>query len=272
MTTENEQAALWNGLAGRIWVEEQELIEPMFRPFEEMLVEAVRNGRGGRVLDVGCGTGCVTIPVAGRGEAVGVDISEPMIAEARARAEREGSGAEFICADAQNYAFEAGSFDMVISRFGVMFFDDPVRAFRNLHSAMKVGGELRMIVWRGAEENPFMTTAERTAAPMLPSLPARRPGAPGQFALADADRVREILEASGWRGVEIRKVDVECTLPEKDLVRYLSRLGPVGRALQELDEGTRAPVVKEVRAAFEKFVRGSEARYTAACWMVGAVA
>jgi SAM-dependent methyltransferase len=268
MSTESEQAALWNGLAGRIWVEEQEMLDRMFRPFEQMLVKEV-GGRGGRVLDVGCGPGSVTMAVGG---AMGVDISEPMIVAARARAEREGSGAKFVCADAQDYAFEAGSFDMVISRFGVMFFEDPVRAFRNLHSAVRDGGELRMIVWRGSEENPFMTTAEKTAAPMLPNLPARKPGAPGQFAFADRARVRGILEESGWGQVELRPIDVECVLPEKDLLRYLSRLGPVGRALQELDAATRARVLKTVRAAFEGFVQGSEVRYTAACWMVGATA
>ena len=156
---------------------------------------------GSRVLDVGCGTGSTTLAVARRlgakGRCIGIDISEPMIAAARARAEREGTPASFIRADAQTHAFEPASFDMIISRFGVMFFDDSVRAFANLRRAARDDAELRFIAWRSAAENPFMTTAERAAAPLLPNLPARRPDAPGQFAFADRRRVYSILEESG---------------------------------------------------------------------------
>jgi ubiquinone/menaquinone biosynthesis C-methylase UbiE len=272
MTTENEQAVLWNGLAGRMWVAEEELLEQVFRPVEELLVQLVCERGGGRVLDVGCGTGIVTRAVGRRGGTVGVDISEPMIAAARERAEREGVPATFICADAQSYAFEASSFDIVISRFGVMFFEDPVRAFENLRRAVRDGGELRMIVWRGGDENPFMTTAERAASALLPNLPPRQPGAPGQFAFADREKVRNILEQSGWGEIGIEPVDVGCTMAETDLVRYFSRLGPVGRALQEVDEETRARVVEVARAAFEPYVHGPEVRFTAACWMMKAVA
>jgi hypothetical protein len=115
-----------------------------------------------------------------------------------------------------------------------------------------------------------MTTAERAAAPLLPQLPARRPGAPGQFAFADPDRVRRILEHSGWREIEIRPIDVACTLPEKELVGYLSRLGPVGRVLHEVDERTRTQVIETVRAAFDPYVHGAEVRFSAACWTIGA--
>jgi hypothetical protein len=115
-----------------------------------------------------------------------------------------------------------------------------------------------------------MTTAERAAAPLLPSLPARRPDAPGQFAFADRHRVHTILEASGWTELEIRPIDVDCAFPELELVRYLTRLGPVGRILQEADDPTRMQVIDTVRAAFDPYVHGAEVRFTAACWMVGA--
>jgi SAM-dependent methyltransferase len=134
--TNDEQATLWNGLAGRAWVEAQKLLDQMFKPLESLLVEAVFAASGGRVLDVGCGTGGTTLAIArllgAKGRCVGIDISDPMIAAARARAEQEGTSANFIRADARNYAFEPATFDMIISRFGVMFFDDPVRAFANL--------------------------------------------------------------------------------------------------------------------------------------------
>jgi ubiquinone/menaquinone biosynthesis C-methylase UbiE len=271
---DDEQAKLWNGIAGRAWVEAQEVLDQMFKPFEDLLVEAVSAGSSRRVLDVGCGTGSTTLAVArmlgARGRCIGIDLSEPMLTLARARAEREGTSADFIRADAQTHAFEPASFDMIISRFGVMFFEDSVRAFENLRRASAGGAALRFIAWRNPSENLFMTTAERAAAPLLPNIPARRPDAPGQFAFADQSRVHRILEESGWAGIDIQPIDVACTLPEKELVRYLTWIGPLGRVLHEADERTRTQVIQTVRAAFDPYVHGAEVRFTAACWMVGA--
>lgn len=270
----NEQSVLWNGQAGRAWVEAQAVLDQMFKPLEELLVEVARAQHRDRVLDVGCGTGSTTLAVArslgGRVDCVGVDISEPMIVAARARAEREATSASFVLADAETHAFESASFDLIISRFGVMFFEDSVRAFANLRRAAKAGGELRFIAWRSPAENPFMTAAERAVAPLLPDLPPRQPNAPGQFAFADPQRVRRILEESGWEGIDIRPLDVRCRLPEKDLMGYLARLGPLGRVLPELDENTRARVLEVARAAFESYVQGDWVSYDAACWSVGA--
>ncbi|WP_306801419.1 methyltransferase domain-containing protein [Streptomyces sp. T12] len=274
--SDDEQAARWRGPGGHAWVETQAVLDEVLRPFEDLLVEAVAAEHAEHVLDVGCGTGGTTVAVARRlgpaGHCVGVDISEPMIAAARARAEREGTPVSFIRADAQEHDFEPAAFDLVISRFGVMFFNDPVQAFANLRRAARDEAGLRFISWRSPAENPFMTTAERAAAPILPNLPARRWDGPGQFAFADSDRVHRILEESGWSGIDIRPIDVTCTLPERELVGYFTRLGPVGQVLPEADEQTRARVVETVRAAFEPYVQGSEVRFTAACWTVGAKA
>ena len=175
--------------AGRAWVEMQDVLDQMFKPFEDLLVEAVSAGTAAACSTSAAARAAPRSPSRGgsarRGSCIGIDISEPMIAAARARAEREGTPASFICADAQTHAFEPASFDMIISRFGVMFFDDSVRAFANLRRAATDDAELRFVAWRSAAENPFMTTAERAAAPLLPNLPARRPDAPGQFAFAD---------------------------------------------------------------------------------------
>ena len=115
-----------------------------------------------------------------------------------------------------------------------------------------------------------MTAAERAAAPLLPNLPPRVPDEPGQFGFANAERVRRILEESGWAGIDIRPIDVVCTFPEKELTRYVTRFGVLGRILPDVDEGMRARVVDRVRAAFEPYVHGAEVRYEAACWMIGA--
>lgn len=269
-----EQVERWNGPAGEAWVEAQETLDGMFKPLEALLAGTVAAGTTAHVLDVGCGTGATTIAAARRvgpsGRATGIDISEPMIAAARARAGREGVAAGFIRANAQDYEFAPASVDLIISRFGVMFFDDPVKAFANLRRAATGNGELRCLAWRSAAENPFMTTAERAAATLLPGLTPRQPNVPGQFAFADGHRVRTILSDSGWTEVEVQSIDVACSLPEADLTLYLSRLGPVGLALRDADEPTRARVVAAVRPAFEPYVDGSDVRFTAACWLLRA--
>jgi len=270
----DEQAARWSGPAAHAWVEAQTVVDGILRPFEDLLVEAVSVEHGDHVLDVGCGTGSTTLAIARRlgpaGSCVGVDISEPMITAAEARAEREGTPASFVHADAQEHGFAPGTFDHIVSRFGVMFFNDSVRAFSNLRRAARDEAGLRFIAWRGPAENPFMTTAERAAAPFLPNLPVRRPDEPGQFAFADRDRIHHILAESGWAAIAIRPVDVACTLPERELVPYFTRFGPLGLVLRETDEETRTQVVEAVRAAFDPYVEGTEVRFTGACWTVGA--
>jgi SAM-dependent methyltransferase len=265
--TADGQKALWGGQNGEAWVAAQDLLDALFRPIEAMLVESVPAGAS--VLDIGCGTGSITVAIMRKsGHAVGVDISEPMITAARERAERDGSPAEFIRGGAQDYPFPPGSFDRIVSRFGVMFFADSVAAFANLRRAARPGARLDLIAWRGMADNPFMTTAERAAAPLLPDLPVREPDAPGQFAFADPDRVRRILEDSGWAGIDIRPIDVPCAMPVEDLEFYFTRLGPVGMALGGASDAVRAQVVEAVRPAFEPFVDGAVVRFTAACWRI----
>jgi SAM-dependent methyltransferase len=267
------QSTIWNGAAGHAWVESQEMFDRLFGPIDVAIAASVSDS-GKSVLDVGCGTGSTTVAVARKLGAdarhTGIDISEPMIAAARGRVAREGIAATFIVADAQDYAFAPASFDAMVSRFGVMFFEDFTCAFANLRRAASSSAELHFVAWRSADENPFMTTAERAAAPLLPNLPPRDFDAPGQFAFADQRRVQRILEQGGWQGIDIRPLDVECVLLEKDLDHYLTRFGPVGQSLQDADEQTRSRVRAVVRSAFQPFVHGDEVRFVAACWMIEA--
>jgi SAM-dependent methyltransferase len=268
--TTPDQATLWNGTSGCAWVDAQQLLDQVLKPFEDMLMDVIRAGSSSRLLDVGCGTGSTTLAAARllgeKGQCTGVDISEPMLALARTRAEREHVTAKFICADAQTYAFDAASFDTIISRFGVMFFDDFIQAFANLRRAATNGARLCFIAWRGAEDNPFMTTAERAAAPFVPNIPPRNPDGPGQMAFADPHKVRRILEQSGWREIDIRPVDVVCSFPEPELIGYFTRFGPLGQILNQADAATRNHVITTVRAAFDPYVHGAEVRFNAGCW------
>jgi len=270
----DEQSKLWNGPAGRVWVEGRDLLDQILQPFAEPLLDAVAAAAPRRVLDVGCGTGSTTIAVArrlaGDGHVTGGDISEPMIAAARARAQELHLPASFVCADAQTHAFSAASVDLIVSRFGVMFFSDPAAAFVNLRKAVTARGALRFIAWRSAAENPFMTTAERAAAPLLPDLPPRRSDGPGQFAFGDPQRTRGILADAGWSDIVVDPLDVQCAFPERELTRYVTRLGPVGLFLQDADESLRGRVADTIRAAFEPYVDGEQVRFAGACWLVDA--
>lgn len=277
MPPNERQSTLWNGPAGRAWVEVQRSLDDLFRPFEAQLADAAEAAGARQVLDVGCGTGSTTLAIARRlqpgAQCLGLDISAPMIALAERRAVDEGSAARFLVADAQAHDFAADTFDRIVSRFGVMFFDDPDRAFGNLRRASRDGAALHLLAWRSAAENPFMTAAERAAAPLLPAFPHRDPNGPGQFAFADAQRVAGLLARTGWREVDLQPLDVACTLPESEVDRYIHWMGPVGVALQQLeDEATKRRVVEAVRGAYAPFLDGPTLRFTAACWAVRATA
>jgi SAM-dependent methyltransferase len=267
-----QQAEMWNGPSGRAWIEQQEALDRMFAPIADLLAAEAAAASARSVLDVGCGTGATTLAVARRPgtRALGVDISEPMIAVARMRAAREMSTAQFIAGDAGEFEFAGGEFDFVISRFGVMFFADPAHAFANLRRACVPGAQLRCVVWRSPAENPFMTAAARAAAPLLPDLPSPPLEGPGQFAFADEHKVRGILQDAGWSGIELRPIDIVCTFRAADLDEYVTRLGPVSRVLPELDPALREQVVAAVRGGFAPFVHGNEGSFTAACWMMRA--
>lgn len=270
-----DQVALWNDASGRTWVDMQPVLDRMLAPFEAPLLNAAFPGQGGRVLDVGCGSGATTFAMAKRlgasGSCVGVDISGPLLEAAKSRAAAAGiSTATFVQADAQTYAFEPASFDAVISRFGVMFFDDPEIAFSNVYRAMRTDAKLAFVAWRSPAENPFMTTARCAAEPLLSNMPTPEPNAPGQFAFADGDRVRRILQASGWSDIDLQPLDVEGTVAESELLTYVTRLGPVGLALQEADGATRARVTEVVNAAFQPYISNGAARFGMACWLVTA--
>lgn len=271
-----EQAKHWSGVGADGWIEMKGVIDKLFEPLTELLLGDCSAGPASHLLDVGCGTGGTTLAAAHRlgpkAQCVGVDISEPMLAAAQAEAEKEGACARFVCADAQAYAFTPDVFDRVISRFGVLFFDDPVRAFANLRGAARDSAQLRFVAWRSPGENPFMTTAERAVAPLLPTMLPRSADAPGQFAFANRDRVCSILERSGWADIDIRPLDIECALPEKELVRYFTQLGALSRVMPGMDAALRGRVIETVRAAFDLYVHGDEVRFVAACWMVSAAA
>ncbi|QHE90957.1 methyltransferase domain-containing protein [Pandoraea fibrosis] len=272
------QAELWNGGSGSAWVDNRVALDQMFVPLARFLIDRARDTAqcvpSGRLLDVGCGTGGATLALCAalgdRWQFTGADISAPMIDVARSRAAHARAPVEFITADVQTHEFPSAHFDLIVSRLGVMFFDDPVAAFANLRASARPGAALHALAWRSPAENPFMTVAERTAGPLFANLPPRVPGAPGQFGFADREHVERILIASGWTDVALTAVHFECTFAQADLREYASRLGPVGHALARLAPHERAGVIDALVDAYAPFIENGVVRFTSACWHIAA--
>lgn len=268
-----DMAAYWDR-AGQVWVEHQAPLDRIMAPIAEAVVEAAGPVNGEAVLDVGCGSGATTFTAAWRtgptGRAVGVDISGALVELARRRAGEDGiEGIEFLLADAQTHAF-GPVFDAIVSRFGVMFFPDPVAAFANLRSALKPGGKLAFAAWRSPEENPLSLIPLQAAAPFLPEVPKFEKDAPGRFAFADPDRVRAILADAGWREVEVAPLDAESPLSFDELLTMSLRVGPLNPILKDADDATRRKVREAVTAALAPYVKDGVATLTSACWLVAA--
>ncbi|WP_286073736.1 class I SAM-dependent methyltransferase [Stenotrophomonas sp. 59] len=270
-TSPVDQNTLWNGPGGQIWVAQQAILDGLFQPMADLLVAELPETIT-QLLDIGCGTGASLLATGAARPAAhctGLDISAPMLAMARKRAEAAGLDADFIVADAQQHPLPSGHFDWIQSRLGVMFFEDTGAAFANLHRAARPDSGLRFIAWRSAEENPFMTTAERAIGDEL-DLPPRRPGAPGQFAFADGERIHHLLQAAGWKDVEVTAVDLSCSLARNELPTYVGQLGALGLALRDLPGERAAALRDKALAAFTPFIEGDRVRVDAACWLIRA--
>jgi SAM-dependent methyltransferase len=271
----NDMSAYWDR-AGKVWVEQQALLDRLYQPIAEAVVDAAGPVAGERVLDVGCGAGATTFAAAWRtgpqGRAIGVDISPALVELARRRTGEDGlEGVEFLLADAQTHVFEI-PFDTIVSRFGVMFFPDPVAAFANLRRATKPGGRLAFACWRSPEDNAIAQVPLKAAAPFLPTLPRFEKNAPGRFGFADPDRVRTILAEAGWRGVEIAPLDDPTPVSFDELMTMSLRVGPLNPILSEADDALRGKVREAVATALEPYVKDGVAEMNSACWLVTAKA
>ncbi len=272
---DRDMAAYWDR-AGQVWVEHQALLDRLMAPIAEAVIQAAGLVNGDAVLDVGCGAGATTLAAAWRtgpsGRAVGVDISGALVELARRRAGEDGvEGVEFLLADAQTEAFDP-TFDAIVSRFGVMFFPDPVAAFSNLRRALKPGGRLTFAAWRAPEDNPLALVPLRAAAPFLAEPPRFEADAPGRFAFADRERVAAILSASGWREVEIAPLDVASPASFEELMTMSLRVGPLNPILRAADEAVRSKVEAAVAEALAPLVGEGGGVMKSACWLVTAKA
>ncbi|WP_428060052.1 class I SAM-dependent methyltransferase [Brevundimonas sp.] len=272
----------WNGDNGRRWVENQDRLDRMLAAYGAALARAAAPAMGDHVLDVGCGAGATTFDMAARvgpsGRVVGLDISAPLIGRALDLAASQGGGAvEFRLADAALAEFTP-DFDRIVSRFGVMFFDDPVAAFVNLKRALKPDGRLVFVCWRGSAENDWTRLPMAAIRDIAPAPAPADPEAPGPFAFGDRDRIARILIDAGYADIDIRPFDspvhfgvgdtADAALD--DAVDHAIRVGPLERALRGVSGPVRDQALAAVRLAFAGKLRSDGVWIDGAAWIVSA--
>ena len=250
-----EQIAYWNQQAGPKWVAYERMLDEQIAPIGLAGMDRARVAPGENVLDVGCGCGQTSLQLAervgARGSVTGVDISAPMLARARERAGELGlRNLRFLEADVQEAKLGEQAFDLVFSRFGVMFFADPKSAFANLRASLAPGGRLAFVCWQEVKRNPWMLVPTLAIAQVVPLPPPPEPGAPGPFAFADPTRVRAILEGAGFAEVAIEPFLGRCGRGDLDEAAEFSLVvGPAARALADASEDQRAAATAAVREA-----------------------
>jgi ubiquinone/menaquinone biosynthesis C-methylase UbiE len=268
-----DQAKFWNGPGGQMWLGAYDRIQRGIAGFGEVVLEAASAQPGERVLDIGCATGGTTAALAKAigptGHVLGVDISAPLVEVARGQ---KLGNATFEVADATSFPFQSGSVDLVFSRFGVMFFGDPVAAFRNIRRALKPGGRLVFICWRPAAENHWAGVPMRAAQPHLPPIERPGPEDPGQYSFGDRARVERILTQAGFAAPSFEPVD-QMLNQGKDIPDVLTRIGDFGPIARLFKEATPEQVAKAKEAiaeALEPYAKPDGVNLAGACWLVRA--
>jgi SAM-dependent methyltransferase len=267
----------WTGRVGDVWAEEWRRTDRSFVPVDAaLLAGACRSVEGQerpRILDIGCGAGTTSLGLASRlpgARVTGIDLSDALLSVARARAADHPS-CRFEQGDASVWAGESG-FDLLVSRHGVMFFADPVSAFRHLHGLARPSGALIFSCFRSAALNPW-------ASALAPLMPAGHhdPHAPGPFAFADEAHVTGILSRAGWRQAQAVPLDFDYVAgagadPVADAIDYFGRIGPVARALRDLDESRRSLLAEGLEALVRDHRRDDRIVFPAAAWIWSATA
>ncbi|WP_299280742.1 class I SAM-dependent methyltransferase [uncultured Tateyamaria sp.] len=268
MNTDQEE--FWDVSAGPAWVALQEQMDALMQPVLDLVLTHASLTPGMRVLDIGCGTGASVLDaleqVGEDGHVTGVDIATSMLALAQSRLDGR-TNTDLIKADAQGHSFEGPLYDALISRFGVMFFDDSAAAFANMGRALEPGGVMTFAAWGPAPQNPFFMDPAAAAAEVLGRMPKVDRSLPGPFAFEDAERTCAMLETAGLVEIEADEIDLHLT-PQgslTDVANLCCDIGPADRALRhfEADEAQRAALGTAIAARFAAYVQGDRVRIPA---------
>ena len=270
-----DQIAYWNGPGGQRWANRQQAQDILLKPIADTLIDRARPKAGERIIDVGCGSGATSIAFAQKvgssGHVFGVDVSGPMLARARASAPKD-LPLDFVLADATVHPFDPASFDLLASRFGVMFFAEPSRSFANLRKALRPSGRLAFACWREPRENPFFMAPLQAVYKHVPKLPQQGPDDPGPFSFAAETRVHRILGEAGFTGIAMEPhnlaLDVAIGRGLDAAVQGALEIGPASRALEGHPADVRAAATNSIREALATFAKGETVPLPASIWIV----
>lgn len=275
-----EQIEFWNGEAGEDWADSNTQMDKMLRPVGEEAIKTAAPKPGEHVLDIGCGCADTSLSIARRvgtsGKVLGVDISNPMLTKAKSKRDDEGLSdtISFELADASDFDFEAGAYDLLFSRFGVMFFSDPPAAFANMRKALKNGGRTAFICWAPVMENEWVMLPMAAALQHIPAPEPGEPHAPGPFGLADQEYTRQMLEEAGFSNINFTKFEPTMRIGEgqdKDkIVDFFLDIGPVSRAISAEGAELTAKVRGSIKAAIDPHYDGTSVNLQGSCWIVTA--
>jgi ubiquinone/menaquinone biosynthesis C-methylase UbiE len=273
-----DQIAYWNGPGGQHWTDRQQTQDILLAPVSDILIDRAKAKGGERIIDVGCGCGATTIAFAQKvgpaGHVFGIDISAPMLARARQIAPA-GIPVDFVLADATVYPFVSGSFDLVVSRFGVMFFAKPAISFANMRTALRPSGRLTFACWREPRDNPWLMAPLQAVYKHVPKLPQLGPEDPGPFSFASEQRVIRILSQAGFSGIEMEpcnlSLDVAVGRGLDAAVETALEIGPASRALEGQPPEVRAAAANSIREALAPFASGNAVPLAASIWIVTAL-
>jgi ubiquinone/menaquinone biosynthesis C-methylase UbiE len=272
-----DQIAYWNGPNGQRWTDRQASQDVLLGPVLQILIDRIGPKAGDRIVDIGCGCGATSIALAERvsssGFVLGVDISAPMLERARQLAPKR-LPLDFVQADATVYPFAPASFDFLVSRFGVMFFAEPVLSFANLRRALRPKGRVVFACWREPKENPWMMAPLQVVYRHVPRLPQVGPEDPGPFAFAGEERVNRILREAGYADVAMEPCNISLDIA---IGRGLDaatdaalEIGPSARALDGHPPEVRAAARGSVRELLTPYVRGDTVPLPGSIWIVTA--
>jgi SAM-dependent methyltransferase len=272
-----DQIAYWNGPGGQRWADRQQSQDVLLAPVAEIVINRAKTKAGERILDVGCGSGATTIALAQKvgpnGHVLGIDISAPMLARAQQLSPKDAS-VEFVLADATIYPFEPASFDLLASRFGVMFFAEPALSFANMRKALRPSGRLAFACWREPRDNPFFMAPLQAVYKHVPKLPPPGPDDPGPFAFASEARVNRVLSEAGFTDIAMERCDLALDIAIgrglDAAVESALEIGPASRALDGHPADVRSAATNSIREALATFAKGQAVPLPASIWIVTA--
>lgn len=273
----HDQHEFWNDIKGALWVDLQPRIDALLAPFGDKALEKLAAQAGERILEIGCGTGTTTLSLAEQvgpsGEVLAADLSEPMLNLAISRtSEQPEHRVTCVEADAQVYPFPSNHFNAAFSRFGVMFFEDPVAAFANIYRAVCPGGRLAYVCWADRLDNPWVRipTGAAKAFLELPAPPAD--DEPGQFSMEKSDRIQQILDAAGWSDIAMQRFDLDWCLGSdaSDAASFISNMGPMSEPFALADSNTQRKTLQVIEQALVPYADSRGVFLGFSTWIVSA--